>query len=549
MGIVNLSDLGARGVNTGSDPLHQDPSELTQAQNAEYSFEAGQGSLDQRPGMSKINSTALNSGAEVCTILDVPYTLQSDTTAYLYAGTHTTGRYRRSNDGATWANTTSPVIPQFASSGSFLSYSAWTKQITIGRKMYFVDTASPPAIRSWDGATDRLIATIPANGNVLTSGSVGTAFAQPVGVSGATTYSYVIVAKRGTDIYVSNTATMTNGNAVLSGSNFNELAFVGPTTSAQVGVLYDIYRTAGGATQGKILSNLLSSQFTAFSNDTGLAGSGSVPTATAAAQGPWRVMDMTTDGTDLYLVVADSDQIEPYLVGRILKLDVVNGAWTQLGLSFPRTGQKGVPSALAFYDGALNYGTYSNSTGNQTVVESTGFPMAAGGVQAIHSAPASRTVTAMAVYRGELYVAYLATNAAAAIVEKLTEPATWTTVLTAPGTAANNAFTSLHVYNDTLYAGWAGAGAVNTLIYAYSPNYNAGAWVLDVDLGAATYQSCQMITFQGSLYAVLGETGGAVTANQLLKRTVGPPATASGLWTTVDAPADDFNGGITVVYT
>jgi hypothetical protein len=63
------------------------------------------------------------------------------------------------------------------------------------------------------------------------------------------------------------------GNATLSGTNYNSVAWTAPTGYYTV----NIYRTVGGATQGKIFTG--ASNSVSPLSDTGLAASGSAPTA------------------------------------------------------------------------------------------------------------------------------------------------------------------------------------------------------------------------------------------------------------------------------
>lgn len=73
----------------------------------------------------------------------------------------------------------------------------------------------------------------------------------PIGTTGFTTYTYYIVARdvNGNGVASAAGRTITNGYATLSATNFNFIEVV----TAPIGpVTYDIYRTVGGATQGKI---------------------------------------------------------------------------------------------------------------------------------------------------------------------------------------------------------------------------------------------------------------------------------------------------------
>jgi hypothetical protein len=133
----------------------------------------------------------------------------------------------------------------------------------------------------------------------------------PTGTAGATAYSYVIVAKQADGSLtiggaVGSTAT---GNATLDVTNYNALSWAAVTNAAS----YDVYRTVGGATQGRIAT----AQTALTLNDTGLAASGAVPTvstsggvtaaayrvgATAGASGTLTIPKLTTANGSLTFV-------------------------------------------------------------------------------------------------------------------------------------------------------------------------------------------------------------------------------------------------------
>jgi hypothetical protein len=101
-----------------------------------------------------------------------------------------------------------------------------------------------------------------------------------VGTTGSTTYSYMCTSLVGDyGVAVGTVATITNGNATLSSTNYNKVQC--PSTGAvyiynayHVG-RFGLYRTAGGATQGQLATNL---EGQATISDTGLTATGSVPT-------------------------------------------------------------------------------------------------------------------------------------------------------------------------------------------------------------------------------------------------------------------------------
>lgn len=108
------------------------------------------------------------------------------------------------------------------------------------------------------------------------------------GTTGATTYTYKVVARNGFGVSLGTTpassaGSTTTGNATLSSTNYNVITW--PFVSGAGS--YDIYRTVGGATQGKI-GNVLAAvvpgtgvQSPTFAlNDTGLAGDGTTAPTT-----------------------------------------------------------------------------------------------------------------------------------------------------------------------------------------------------------------------------------------------------------------------------
>lgn len=128
------------------------------------------------------------------------------------------------------------------------------------------------------------------------------------GTVGATTYTYLIVARNSIGTTeASQTTSITNGNATLTGSNFNQLLW----TAVPYADSYDVYRTVGGATTGKIVSATTS----LTANDTGLAGdSTTAPTVNTSGvtNAFWtdaELLDYAKEGvTDLWAAILDLHQ-------------------------------------------------------------------------------------------------------------------------------------------------------------------------------------------------------------------------------------------------
>jgi len=102
----------------------------------------------------------------------------------------------------------------------------------------------------------------------------------PQGVTGATAYSYKIVAIAPNGVSAASAAGSTStGNATLSTTNFNRVVWVAITGATA----YRVYRTVGGATTGLIAT----AGNTLTLDDTGLTGDASTAPATAAGTAYW----------------------------------------------------------------------------------------------------------------------------------------------------------------------------------------------------------------------------------------------------------------------
>ena len=127
----------------------------------------------------------------------------------------------------------------------------------------------------------------------------------PTGTTGATSYSYKIVARNRDQISIASAAgTTATGNATLTSVNYNALAW----TAVSGADSYDVYRTVGGATTGLIATV---GNVAAF-GDTGLTG-GSETAPTAVAGGAfWTDAELLTyileGAKDLWRALLDLHQ-------------------------------------------------------------------------------------------------------------------------------------------------------------------------------------------------------------------------------------------------
>lgn len=117
--------------------------------------------------------------------------------------------------------------------------------------------------------------------------TVDTPIVTPQGTAGAVTWTYKIVARKtSTEQFsaASTGGTTTTGNATLTSTNYNRIAWTAVTGANR----YDIYRTAAGGTPAT--TGLIGTTANTFFNDTGVAGDGSTAPATG---GPGVVVDLT----------------------------------------------------------------------------------------------------------------------------------------------------------------------------------------------------------------------------------------------------------------
>ena len=558
---IRLFQIGQRGVDVVNKPQDLDESELVAGQNCEVATSGGGGALDQRPGMSKVGSAAM-SGA-VAMAMDVPSQLLTDLTPTLYAGFYTgsTNNWRKSTDGATWANDNTPSKPWSNNANIALYTKNFPKVVTVGRTLYWTDSNNPIQLHSWDGTTDVIVSFIPSAVTGVNLSTPNTFGIGSFGSSGATSYTYKVVATLGSShsaasaaITVSSlSATLGNGTGgtvdVLLNPGGGSVPVAGATA-------YDVYRTVGGASQGKIGSiPIVNGTFTSGNgsgfvtagcnfDDGGIAGDSSSAPSTSSGTTSGNaiaVLDMISDGTTIYMSVLDAVASDPNPVGRILQFFPQTASWIQIGAAFPIAAGSGTPAALLLYDGSVTFANYIGTTsGNTSYIYASQNPLPAGGIPEIKASASSMGCTCMASFNGDLYVGMTNLATTAAIVAKRTSAGIWSTSLTAGAAATKNGYTALQVFNGRLYAGWtSGGGATAANIYSTPDGIT---WTLEYT-AATTDVPCQMVIFGTSLYVVLGKTGVSYnTTSSIIARTM------AGVWSTVDDPSDALAGCIGIVY-
>lgn len=269
-------------------------------------------------------------------------------------------------------------------------------------------------VRNWSGTlvgTELDVGAIAATNLLLTALATPNApTVTPIGTSGSTTYGYKIVARNSLGVSVASAeGTTTTGNAALSATNYNRITWTAVSKAAS----YDVYRTTGGATQGKI-GNVTGLTF----DDTGLTGDGSVvPTVTTTG---WATLQIvlasatSTNGTaPQYTFQGDTDTGYGYGGTDTLKLST--GGVTRMIIT---TSGFGYDSAMG---GAVTQ-TTSKSTGvtlNKPTGEITMHNASLAGDTSVSFTLTNSTITATDMVlvqhvSGGTLGAYSATGAAAA---------------------------------------------------------------------------------------------------------------------------------------
>lgn len=563
---LNLFQLGARGVNTVTAATHLTDDELTSGQNAELSPDLGEGAIDQRPGMVKLNSTTINSGADILGVHGVPAERIEDLTPVLYAGMYTgsTHNWRYSLDGTTWVDSDTLTKPWSNDSDIVVHTKRYPKCVTIGRYMYFLDQADPIGLHRWDGTTDITISTVPPAASGLT---MRTPIIYPtagydvfLGQTGAATntwkYKFVFTGAGGT-YSIASAEYSVLGAATLNSSNYIGCNMTNPPPTGVTGV--DVYRTVSGGNPASIgligriavsggvytTNNGSAVDATHSFNDAGLAGDAAVPPVAANGTAPGNaiaILDTITDGTNIYLAVLDTANGKAS-TGRILTFSPLTQTWYQILAEFPITANRGTAGTLLYYWGSIIFGSFNGlETAVPTNIMTAGYPMPFGGFPENHDTANNLMATWMANVNGVLLVGTtcIIAGTQSLILKRVGPTGTWSTASTNGSTSIENGYSSAYMFNGRLYIGYTIAdGATPSGILSTSDGVTFPG-----DLNAsATDVVTQMVNFKGSLYVVMGKTGAAYNTTSSIRR-----RDSLNVWTTVDNPSDDFAGCLGVVY-
>lgn len=367
---LNVYDLGSKGVNLVSSPIHLTDGEIVAGQNAEFYREQGRGALRKRPALRRVNTSVL--AGTVGGIINVPLPGPGDRRIYALSADAGSTKWQIYN-GTAWAvsSAQSDRALGLHSNGDFY------RCVKVGQQLYYVTIDST------------------ADGNM--------------GVV---------------------------------------LAFDGVSE----GEVCRLRRAVG----------LLTS-----------------PLCASAGR--------------LYLSEYRATTVD----GAIYEFDPATGAVRRIAdTPFAPPAIEAVSGV--FYLGKLWVGTHDNSAATYTGklysarLEDTAFVLE-------RTAAANHdTYMDLAVYKGNLYAGTRALNGATeAIIEKRTPAGTWSTSLTGTTVSSGNAFFSLAVFNNLLFAIYYGVG---TVLKVYK--FDGASWSIDKDLydGTESPYGGQMVVVGSNLY-------------------------------------------------
>lgn len=355
-GVENVYVLGSEGVNVVDSPLHLKNGEVTQAQNAAFPTDKGQGGLGMRGGLARINSAAMS--GSIAGVINVPLPAPGAVTRSLLLGLGSadTDTFSRSTDGTTWVEGATPTRPVLYSQTTAALSTAFplARALTVGGRIlypgsdfvqYPAASHTGPTIRVYDGVTDALLARVPFNPN-----------------AGATTNAYLVI---DTVMHLGRVFVCTYDHTTGEGGSFygrvfeldpdnGELTQIGPafTTAfpwclaSHNGLLWvGMSRTDAGGVTGYLYSFRVDVDSAWTLRHTTAITAGPVLSA-AAFQG---VLYFGTRGTDAQ-------------VGRVWALASNYGS----AASSDAGASNGAYSGLVVFDGSL-YAFYGESAGVSTI--------------------------------------------------------------------------------------------------------------------------------------------------------------------------------------
>lgn len=163
-GKLDLYAIGQGGVNVVKSPIVLDRDEALLLQNVVFPTSSGEGGIQKRGGLGKHNSAALNAGANILSINDIPLPNPFNTTSlprtYIYAADD--GIFQRSTDGTTWEELLDPPINVgvFSQDGKPV-YGPPTIQPIQGKLFFISGDSSIDDWWVWDNVSAQMVLVVP----------------------------------------------------------------------------------------------------------------------------------------------------------------------------------------------------------------------------------------------------------------------------------------------------------------------------------------------------------------------------------------------------
>src|SRR6187549_1956610 len=169
-GKLNVYGLGSLGVNVDKNPINLEDGELTKAQNAIHDPTGSMGGLRKRPGLTKVNSSAVS--GSVFGIMNVPIAPITTRSFFVGVDQGVTTTYQwitSTNAFVGTATATTPAAPADPTAMEYFGVTTWSQ--LMGSKGLQTETMFlyPGAhtaglsipIRAWDGTVDRELFKVP----------------------------------------------------------------------------------------------------------------------------------------------------------------------------------------------------------------------------------------------------------------------------------------------------------------------------------------------------------------------------------------------------
>lgn len=217
------------------------------------------------------------------------------------------------------------------------------------------------------------------------------------------------------------------------------------------------------------------------------------------------VTTLVADG-QIFLASFDAGTSKTTWVGRVFSFDVETETFTQLGTPF-NTGE--LPYALAWHNGRLWCGTHRQDPTVQGAIY-----FFRPNIDTAWTSDVTLTTgscCSLLSFNGTLYAGTTAPAGTAATVLVRSTAGAWSTSLTGPGTAANNAFLALATYGTNMYASYWDSAAPTSLI----KKFNGTSWsTAYTGTGDTNIPFVAFPTDDGNIIAAIG--GGLTYAGALV---------------------------------